>query len=121
MTFQVTIHEDTVSIADSIFSMRLPGLSGSTNRLNGRYSKQSSLSIHSGVGCVPPVSAAATGNIKASPIIPRGASRASITNGATAGFKQSQLHLQANDSAAAATVRLLPRQESSFTQEEIFR
>ena len=118
----MTIHEDSMSIADSIFSMRM-----APNPLSGRYSKQSSLSIHS-----------TAGNIRTSPIIPRGTT--------PLGFKQSQQNLLANNSSINANLTVnhhtigksgnsapdgvsangepntrLPRQESSFTQEEIYR
>ena len=106
--FQVTIHEDSMSIADSIFSMRVSGLPNNSG-LNGRHSKQSSLSIHS-----------ASGNIRASPtIVTRGFNvpglnlnqRNCVTN------SSSQQNLPGGTNAGGK----LPRQESSFTQEEIYR
>ena len=48
--FQVTIHEDSMSIADSIFSMRVANALPPNSGMNGRHSRQSSLSIQSASG-----------------------------------------------------------------------
>ena len=48
--FQVTIHEDSMSIADSIFSMRVANALPPNSGMNERHSRQSSLSIQSASG-----------------------------------------------------------------------
>ena len=90
---QVTIHDDSLSIADSVFNVKSSHGINTSQNLNGRYSKQSSLSIHSGIH------SASACNIKASPVI--------ATRLATGKTEPEKLQL--------------PRQESSFTQEEIYR
>ena len=86
----------------------MPGLAPSSSAgLNGRYSKQSSLSIQS-----------ASGNLRASPsLVPKGGSGAApVPSGAPPSLTLKQPQ-QASDPISDK----LPRQESSFTQEEIYR
>lgn len=92
--FQVTICEDSMSMADSLYCLRLQSNGG------GRTSKQNSLSIQSGMhhigGCQQ----------RASPI-PLTSRPPSVSGNTTI--------------PAANNVWKLKRQESSFTQEEIYR
>ena len=102
-----------MSIADSVLSMRVPA---PFQPLSGRISKQSSLSIHSNNPLGP--SAALSGlpgeksSVRASPVqssVPRD-------------LRVTTLPIATSSSAPVTRQDTkLPRQESSFTQEEIYR
>ena len=101
-----------MSIADSVLSMRVPA---PFQPLSGRYSKQSSLSIQSNNPLGPSPGPGLTigdKSIRASPVLsqmPRG------TTPVPGLMKPSAVAQQQE-----AATKLL-RQESSFTQEEIYR
>ena len=100
-----------MSIADSVLSMRVPA---PFQPLSGRYSKQSSLSIQSN-NPLGPSTGLSIGDkpIRASPVlsqVPRG------TTPVPSLMKPSSQVTQQQEVAAK-----LLRQESSFTQEEIYR
>ena len=108
----MTIHEDSMSIADSVLSMRVPA---PFQPLSGRISKQSSLSIHSNNPLGPPGALSGlTGDkssVRASPVqssVPRDLRVTALP------AASSSPHVRRQDTK-------LPRQESSFTQEEIYR
>ena len=93
-----------MSIADSVLSMRVPA---PFQPLSGRYSKQSSLSIQSNHPLGP-----SDKPVRASPVlsqIPRDRTPVPV-------LKQSPQVAQQHEAATK-----LLRQESSFTQEEIYR
>ena len=102
-----------MSIADSVLSMRVPA---PFQPLSGRISKQSSLSIHSNNPLGP--SGALSGltgeksSVRASPVqssVPRD-------------LRVTTLPIATSSSAPVTRQDTkLPRQESSFTQEEIYR
>ena len=99
-----------MSIADSVLSMRVPA---PFQPLSGRYSKQSSLSIHSNNPLGPSPGLGGDKSIRASPVlsqVPRG------TTPVPGLMKPSSQVTQQQETATK-----LLRQESSFTQEEIYR
>jgi len=110
---QVTIHEDSMSIADSIFSMRVANALPPNSGMNGRHSRQSSLSIQSASG------------IRASPTIVRGQIVPGLSLNRRPSATPSQITQNQHPTNLPGVTNnqnnhKLPRQESSFTQEEIY-
>ena len=105
-----------MSIADSVLSMRVPA---PFQPLSGRISKQSSLSIHSNNPLGPSGLTGEKSSVRASPVqssVPRDLPTTLPTS-----IPSSYKPATSPSPHVARQDTKLPRQESSFTQEEIYR